>query len=264
MGVPRIAIDCGSATPVGMAREEWEARVLLAACYRVFAHLGWTEMIYNHITLRLPAARGGERHLLINPFGLHYSEVTASNLVKIDLDGTILSESRWPINPAGLAPHATIHRHIERAHCVMHTHTTAGLAVACTRGGLSMTNFYAAQLYGKVAYHDFEGITVNPEEGPRMLNSLGGKPILILRNHGLLAWGETLPQAFAHLWTVQRACEIQVAAQGLRDALIEIPRPVLEQCTRVSLQLDPSYGAGVDVFNALIRQIDRIDPSYKT
>src|SRR5512145_3402918 len=140
MGAPKIAIDCGSAVPAGMSREEWEARVLLAACYRVFAHLGWTELIYNHITLRIP---GPERHLLINPFGLHYSEVKASNLVKIDLDGNILSDSAWPINPAGLAPHATIHRHIEGAHCVMHTHTTAGLAVACTRGGLSMTNFYS-------------------------------------------------------------------------------------------------------------------------
>ena len=261
MGVPKIAIDYGPAVPAGLGREEWEARVLLAACYRIFAHLGWTEMIYNHITLRLP---GAERHLLINPFGLHYTEVTASNLVKIDLDGNILSDSRWPINPAGLAPHATIHRHVETAHCVMHTHTTAGLAVACSMGGLSMTNFYSAQLYGKVAYHDFEGITVNPEEGPRMLKSLDGKPILILRNHGLLALGETLPQAFAHLWTVQRACEIQMAAQGLRHEPIEIPRAVLEQCTRTSLQFDPNYGAGVDVFNALIRQIDRIDRSYKS
>ncbi|HEX5998219.1 MAG TPA: class II aldolase/adducin family protein, partial [Hyphomicrobiaceae bacterium] len=257
----RIAIDTGAAVPAGMEREEWEARVLLAACYRVFAHLGWTEMIYNHITLRVP---GPERHFLINPFGLHYTEVTASNLVKIDLDGNILSDSKWPINPAGLAPHASIHRGIDTAHCVMHTHTTAGLAVACTRGGLSMTNFYSAQLYGKVATHDFEGITVNPEEGPRMLKSLDGKPTMILRNHGLLAWGETLPQAFAHLWTIQRACEIQVAAQAMNTELIEIPQAVLEQCTRMSLQFDPKYGAGVDVFNALVRQIDRIDPSYKT
>ena len=145
----------------------------------------------------------------------------------------------------------------------MHTHTTAGLAVACTKGGLSMTNFYSAQLYGKVAYHDFEGITVNPDEGPRMLKSMGGKPILILRNHGLLAWGETLPQAFAHLWLMQRACEIQVACQSMGDELIPIPTPVLEQATAKSLQFDPQYGAGVDVFNALIRQIDRLDQSYK-
>jgi ribulose-5-phosphate 4-epimerase/fuculose-1-phosphate aldolase len=261
MGIPKISIDYGSVRLQGISQQEWEARVLLAACYRVFAHLGWTEMIYNHITLRVP---GPEKHLLINPFGLHYTEITASNLVKIDLDGNILSDSKWPINPAGLAPHATIHRHIGKAHCVMHTHTTAGLAVACTRGGLSMTNFYSAQLYGKVAYHDFEGITVEADEGPRMLKSIGDKPILVLRNHGLLAWGETLPQAFAHLWTIQRACEIQVAAKAMGDELIEIPQPVLEQATRRSLQFDPKYGAGVDVFNALIRQIDRIDQSYKS
>jgi ribulose-5-phosphate 4-epimerase/fuculose-1-phosphate aldolase len=261
MGVPRIAIDHGAAKLGGVTAEEWRARVELAACYRIFAHIGWTEMIYNHITLRVP---GPERHLLINPFGLHYSEITASNLVKIDLDGNILSDSKWPINPAGLAPHATIHRALERAHCVMHTHTTAGLAVACAKGGLSMTNFYSAQLHGKVAYHDFEGITVVPDEGPRMLAAMGEKPILILRNHGLLAWGETLPQAFAHLWTLQRACEIQVAASGMGDELIEIPKAALEQSTRVALQFDPKYGAGVDMFNALVRQIDRKDQSYKS
>jgi ribulose-5-phosphate 4-epimerase/fuculose-1-phosphate aldolase len=260
MGVPKISIDYGSAKLRDVTREEWEARVLLAACYRVFAHIGWTELIYNHITLRVP---GPEKHFLINPFGLHYSEIAASNLVKIDLDGNILSDSRWPINPAGLAPHAAVHRNIDNAHCVMHTHTTAGLAVACTKSGLSMTNFYSAQLYGKVAYHDFEGITVNPDEGPRMLKSMGGKPILVLRNHGLLAWGETLPQAFAYLWLMQRACEIQVACKSMGDALIDIPTPVLEQATAKSLQFDPRYGAGVDVFNALIRQIDRIDQSYK-
>jgi ribulose-5-phosphate 4-epimerase/fuculose-1-phosphate aldolase len=265
MGVPKIAIDCGSAVPKGMTVEEWEARVLLAACYRVFAHIGWTELIYNHITLRVPGPEtGDQRHLLINPFGLHYSEVTASNLIKIDLDGNILSDSPWPINPAGLAPHSTIHRHIDEAHCVMHTHTTAGLAVACTRGGLSMTNFYSAQLHGKVAYHDFEGITVNSDEGPRMLRAMDGKPILILRNHGLLVWGETLPQAFAQLWTVQRACEVQVAAMSMGDELIAIPQAALEQATRVSLQFNPRYGAGVDVFNALVRQIDRVDGSYRS
>jgi ribulose-5-phosphate 4-epimerase/fuculose-1-phosphate aldolase len=261
MGIPKLNLEAGTSKLKGVAREEWEARVLLAACYRVFAHLGWTEMIYNHITLRVP---GPDKHLLINPFGLHYTEITASNLVKIDLDGNILSDSRWPINPAGLAPHATVHRNIEAAHCVMHTHTTAGLAVACAEGGLSMTNFYAAQRYGKVADRDFEGITVEADEGPRMLRNMDGKPILILRNHGLLAWGETLPQAFAHLWTVQRACEIQVAAMGMGDALIDIPAPVLEQATRVSFQFDPKFGAGVDVFNALIRQVDRNDQSYKS
>jgi ribulose-5-phosphate 4-epimerase/fuculose-1-phosphate aldolase len=254
-----ISIDYGETRLKGISREEWVTRVQLAACYRIFAHLGWTELIYNHITLRVP---GPERHFLINPFGLHYSEVQASNLIKIDLDGNKLSDSNYPVNPAGLAPHSTIHRNIETAHCVMHTHTTSGLAVACLRDGLSMTNFYSAQLNGRVAYHDFEGITVNADEGPRMLASLGGRPVMILRNHGLLAWGETLPQAFAYLWTLQRACDIQVAAQSL-GPLIPIPEPVLEQCTRISLQFNPDYGAGVDVFNALVRQIDKVDQSYR-
>ncbi|MDT2022787.1 class II aldolase/adducin family protein [Methylocella sp. CPCC 101449] len=254
-----ISIDYGETRLKGISREEWVTRVQLAACYRIFAHLGWTELIYNHITLRVP---GPERHFLINPFGLHYSEVQASNLIKIDLDGNKLSDSNYPVNPAGLAPHSTIHRNIETAHCVMHTHTTSGLAVACLRDGLSMTNFYSAQLNGRIAYHDFEGITVNADEGPRMLASLDGRPVMILRNHGLLAWGETLPQAFAYLWTLQRACDIQVAAQSL-GPLIPIPEPVLEQCTRISLQFNPDYGAGVDVFNALVRQIDKVDQSYR-
>ncbi len=176
--------------------EEWTARVQLAACYRIFAYLGWVELIYNHITLRLP---GPDVHFLINPFGLMYSEVRASNLVKIDLKGNVVGHSDWPVNPAGFTVHAAIHDGVAGAHCVMHTHTTAGMAVACTRSGLSMSNFYSAQLHGKLAYHDFEGITVHPDEGPRLIRSIGDKPAVILRNHGLLAWGDTLTRTFAVL-----------------------------------------------------------------
>ena len=253
------------AAQAAMHPDEWKARLELAACYRIFAMLGWVEMIYNHITVRLPdSVTGGQKQFLINPFGLHYTEVTASNLLKIDVQGNKLDDNPWPVNPAGFTVHSAIHEGLPDAHCVMHTHTTNGLAVACTQGGLAQNNFYSAQLHGMVAYHDFEGITVNPDEGPRMLKAMDGKPILILRNHGLLAWGETLPQAFAQLWTVQRACEVQVAAMSMGDELIEIPEEALEQATRVSLQFNPQYGAGVDVFNALVRQIDRIDRSYKT
>ncbi|MDP3132588.1 MAG: class II aldolase/adducin family protein, partial [Burkholderiaceae bacterium] len=128
-------------TPSGMHPEEWASRVELAACYRVFAHLGWTEMIYNHITLRLPeSVAGDEKQFLINPFGLHYSEVTARNLVKINLQGEVLGGSPYPVNPAGFVVHATIHGGLDRAHCVMHTHTTAGVAVACLKEGLQQTN----------------------------------------------------------------------------------------------------------------------------
>jgi ribulose-5-phosphate 4-epimerase/fuculose-1-phosphate aldolase len=192
--------------------DERAARVRLAACYRVFAMLGWTEMIYNHITVRLPASvSGAEKQFLINPFGLHYSEVTASNLVKINLAGDVLDGSHHPVNPAGYTLHSTLHGGIEGAHCVMHTHTTAGVAVASLQGGLSQSNFYSAQLHDMVAYHAFEGITIHAEEGPRVLASIGNKPAVILRNHGLLSWGQTLEQTFAILWTLQRACEIQLA-----------------------------------------------------
>jgi ribulose-5-phosphate 4-epimerase/fuculose-1-phosphate aldolase len=239
---------------------EWDARVQLAAAYRIFNLLGWTELIYNHISLRLP---GEEKHFLINPFGLHYSEVTASNLVKIDLAGNIIGTSEWPINPAGFTPHATIHANIPSAHCVMHTHTTAGLAVACLEDGLSMSNFYSAQLYGKLAYHDFEGITVHAAEGPRLLSSIGNRQAVILRNHGLLAWGDNVPRAFAILWLLQRACEIQLATLSMGKPRM-IAEDVQRKCTADSLQFNAKFGAGQDVFDALTRMIDRVDRSYKT
>ena len=243
--------------------DEWAARVELAACYRVFAHLGWTEMIYNHITVRLPdSVTGGEKQFLINPFGLHYSEVTASNLVKIDLQGRVLDGATYPVNPAGFVVHSTLHDGIDGAHCVMHTHTTAGVAVACLQGGLQQTNFYSAQLHNMVAYHDFEGITIHANEGPRVLKSIGNKPAVILRNHGLLAWGLTVPQTFAILWTLQRACEIQLATFSMGPA-IPVSEVIAERCTRDALQFNPNHGAGRDVFDALVRQVDRLDTSYR-
>jgi ribulose-5-phosphate 4-epimerase/fuculose-1-phosphate aldolase len=279
--------------PAGMHPDEWAARLELAACYRVFAMLGWTEMIYNHITLRLPdSVSGGDKRpvagpppggaapsggsepraagsvgatFLINPFGLHYSEVTASNLVKIDLQGNVQGGSAHRVNPAGFVVHAALHAGIEGAHCVMHTHTTAGVAVACLRDGLQQTNFYSAQLHGMVAYHDFEGITIHADEGPRVLRSIGTKPAVILRNHGLLAWGQTLPQTFAILWTLQRACEIQLAtfSMGGPQAAIPVPEAIAEKCTRDALQFNPNHGAGRDVFDALVRQVNRLDSSYR-
>jgi ribulose-5-phosphate 4-epimerase/fuculose-1-phosphate aldolase len=249
--------------PAHMHPDEWQARLQLAASYRIFAMLGWAEMIYNHITLRLPASvTGGPRQFLINPFGLHYSEVTASNLVKINLQGDVLDGSPHPVNPAGFTVHSAIHEGIEAAHCVMHTHTTAGVAVACVQGGLQQTNFYSAQLHDMVAYHDFEGITIHADEAPRLLASIGDKPAVILRNHGLLAWGATLPQTLAILWTLQRACEVQLATFSMGPA-IAVSEAVAKKCTHDALQFNPDQGAGQDLFDALVRQIDRIDASYK-
>jgi len=249
--------------PASLHPDERQLRLELAACYRVFAMLGWTEMIYNHITLRLPdTVTGGAREFLINPFGLHYSEVTASNLVRIDMQGRVLDGSPHPVNPAGFTVHAAIHEGLGGAHCVMHTHTTAGLAVACLQGGLQQTNFYSAQLHEMVAYHDFEGITIHADETPRLLRSIGSRPAVILRNHGLLVWGPTVPQTFAILWTLQRACEVQLATLSM-GAPIPVPQEVARKCTRDALQFNPSHGGGRDVFDALVRQVDRLDPGYR-
>ena len=247
-----------------MHPDEWAARVQLAACYRVFDMLGWTEMIYNHITVRLPdSVTGGRKHFLINPFGLHYSEVTASNLLKIDVQGNKLDDNPWPVNPAGFTVHSALHENIPEAHCVMHTHTTNGLAVACTAGGLAQNNFYSAQLHGLVAYHDFEGITIHADEAPRLLKAIGTKPAVILRNHGLLSWGRTLPLAFVRLWTLQRACDVQVAQAALGPA-IPVPEQVAAKTVADSFQWDQKFGAGQDVFDALVRRVDRLDASYRT
>jgi ribulose-5-phosphate 4-epimerase/fuculose-1-phosphate aldolase len=246
--------------------DECQARVQLAAAYRIFDMLGWTEMIYNHITVRLPeSVSGGEKQFLINPFGLHYSEVTASNLLKIDVHGNKLdTHNPWPVNPAGFTIHAAIHENVPDAHCVMHTHTTTGLAVACTEGGLAQNNFYSAQLHDMVAYHDFEGITVHADEAPRLLASLGRKPLMILRNHGLLAAGPTLPLAFVRLWTLQRACDVQVAQAALGRA-IPIPEAVARKTTDDSFQFDQQFGAGQDVFDAMTRLVEqRSGTSYKS
>lgn len=246
--------------PARVSPAEWAARVQLAAAYRIFERMGWTELIYNHISLRVPGEAG---HFLINPFGLHYTEVCASNLVKVDVRGSIVGHSDWPINPAGFTFHGAIHATLPDAHCVMHVHTTATQAVCCLEEGLSFTNFYAAQLFGKVAYHDFEGITVHLDEGQRILASAAGKPVLMLRNHGPVTIGFSLANAFGLMWLVNRACEIQLAAQSM-GPLRAIPESVLHRCVRDSLNFDPKFGAGQDAFDAMQRLVDRIDPSYRS
>lgn len=245
-----------------MHPDEISARRELAACYRIFAMLGWDELIYNHITVRLPeSVTGGEKQFLINPFGLHYGEVTAGNLVRINVRGEVVGDSPHPVNPAGFVVHAAIHDGLEGAHCVMHTHTTAGMGVACLESGLSQSNFYSAQLHGMVAYHDFEGITIHAGEGPRLLQSIGRCKAVILRNHGLLSWGSHLPQAFAVLWTLQRACEVQLATLSM-GAPRRIDEATAARCNADSLTFNDDHGGPRDVFDHLVRRVNRIDSSY--
>jgi len=248
---------------------EREVRVELAACYRVFDLLGWVELIFNHITAKVP---GPDDHFLINPFGLHYSEVTASNLVKIDLDGNIVGDSEWPVNLAGFVIHSAIHRARPDVQCIMHTHTTTGMAVACLEAGLTQTNFYSAMLEGCVAYHDFEGTTTRADECDRLVDSLGDKDLLILRNHGLLTCGSTVAEAFAHLYRLQRACDVQVATAAAAPATGAGIIAVDEAAARYSTEsrglvtmgaADNEAQLSATTFDAMKRLVDRKDPSYR-
>ena len=241
-----------------MADAERKARVELAACYRIFDMLGWTEMIFNHITLRVP---GAEPRFLINPFGLHYREITASSLVLIDLEGNALRETKWPVNRAGFVIHSAIHGAIPQAHCVMHTHTTNGVAVASLKNGLSSDNFYGAMLHGRVAYHELQGVTVDLAERESLVRDLGDKHVMILRNHGLLSWGRNVAEAYLRLWTLQRACDVQVAAGQAGGAVNRLSPEIIE---RMLAESGPGETQTCeDVYAALVRLLDARDPSYR-
>ena len=237
--------------PAGMAAEEWGLRLELAACYRAFDWMGWTELIYNHITARVP---GAERHYLINPYGLWYNEVTASNLVKVNIAGEAVDGSKYPVNRAGFVIHSAIHEARDDAHCIIHTHSTAGSAVSCKKNGLRFDNFYSAILHGEVAYHDFEGVTTDTAEQSRLVASLGGKSVLILRNHGLLVACPGIPEAFTTYWTLQRACEIQAAADAMTGDNLPVTQKVLDETPARTLPFRSGPRPGGMAFDALLRR----------
>jgi len=243
-----------------MKKTEQELRVELAACYRIFDYLGWTELIYNHITVKLP---GNDHHFLINPYGLHYSEVTASNLVKVDIDGNIMEDTEYTVNPAGILIHTAVHGAREDVQCITHTHTDAGMAVACSTEGLRTDNFYSALLQNRVAYHAFEGLTVLDDEKPRLIASIGNKNLLILRNHGLLTCGRSIPEAFYNMWALQRSCEVQVACDATGKSIIPVSDEILAKAEQLMTIQSAGTPAGHLEFSALVRLIDKIDPSYK-
>jgi ribulose-5-phosphate 4-epimerase/fuculose-1-phosphate aldolase len=244
--------------PAGMAADEWQVRCELAAAYRLSAHLGWHELIYNHVTARVP----GTPYFLINPFGLMYREVTAANLVKIDLEGRKVEPSPWHVNPAGFIVHSAVHAARADAHCVMHTHTTAGQVVSCQRDGLLPLSFNAMFYAGRVAYHDFEGITLDREECERLAADLGDRNVMILRNHGLLVCGPTIGDTFAEHYMLQRACEVQVAAQATGAVLVQ-PRDEIAQ--RASAQYDRTARKGDQnslLWDAMLRWAWDLDAGF--
>jgi len=238
---------------------ERRLRVQLAAAYRIADHLGWSELIYTHISLRVP---GPAHHFLINPYGLRFDEVTASNLVKIDLEGNPVGEQAYGANKAGFVIHGAIHEARDDAQCVFHTHTLAGMAISAQQDGLLPVHMYSHNFYGQLGYHDFEGPSMRMDEQQRLVASLGGHPALILRNHGLLTVGRTVPEAFIRMWRLERAAQVQLAAQGAQMRL-----PSTEVCLQSQAMgeefLTDTAPLGELEFDALERVIERKDPSYK-
>jgi len=252
----KVAMALSDYRPARSSPSEHELRVQLAAAYRIFDYLGWPLLIYGHITARVP---GPEKHFLINPYGLMYHEITASNLVKIDIDGNIVEPSNYPVNPAGFVIHSAIHGARLDAHCVMHTHTTAGMAVAAMKDGLGQYDFAGITLYDRVAYHDFEGVTLNVDERSRLVRDLGQRKHMILRNHGLLTCGETVAEAFMNMFTFETACRVQLAAQAAGAALVAPPSEVCRSHAEAMEDGDK----GELAFAALTRLMETRDPSFK-
>ena len=236
-------------------------RVQLAAAYRLVEHFGWNESIYGHLTVRVP---GPERHFLINPFGLRYGEVTASNLVKITLGGEIVGDTEWSVNIAGYAIHGAIHRHAPDAHCVMHTHSPAGMAVAALECGLLPISLDATLFHGTVGYHDFEGAIVSEAEKERLVQDLGRNRALILRNHGLVTVGRTIPEAFLYLHRLETACKTQVDALAMNSALAHVPEEVCEKSAReIDAFSQHVNDIGALEFQAYMRMLDQMGVGFR-
>ncbi|MDB5827825.1 MAG: putative aldolase, class 2, partial [Variovorax sp.] len=194
-----------------VSAEEWQLRVDLAACYRLVALYGWSDLVFTHITARIP---GPEHHFLINPYGLMFDEITASNLVKIDMQCNKVIESPYPVNPAGFVIHSAVHEAREDIVCVMHTHTRAGVGVSAQKNGILPISQQSTFVLGSLAYHDYEGVAFRDDEKPRLQADLGTANFLMLRNHGLLVCGKTIADAFLSMYTFENTCQIQVAAQA--------------------------------------------------
>ena len=242
---------------------EWELRVQLAAAYRLIDHFGWSELIWTHTTVRVP---GPEHHFLINPYGYRFDEVCASNLVKVDWEGNIVGDPRQEINPAGFVIHSAIHMARPDVQCVMHTHTVAGMAVAALECGLLPISMYALGYYEAVGYHDFEGPSLELGERERLAANLGDRNVFVMRTHGLLTCGDSVAQAFVRMYRLERACQVQLAAQATGSGLIVPPVSVCKLSRERSDDFlgDKGYSRERNPeFAAMLRMLDRKDPSYK-
>lgn len=240
--------------------EEWQTRVDLAACYRLVANFGWSDLIFTHITARVP---GEEDRFLINPYGMMFDEITASSLVKIDMEGNKVEDSPFPVNPAGFTIHSAIHAVRHDAQCVLHTHSVNGVAVSAQKEGLLPISQQSIFILSNLAYHDYEGVALNADEKPRLVADLGENTFFMLRNHGLLTLGRTIADAFVNMYVFEAACMIQIRAQAGGGELIRIPDAIVRGGQQQAKTVTKSQG-GMLAWPALLRRLDRIDPSYRT
>jgi len=241
-----------------VSADEWQSRVDLAALYRLAALYGWTDLVFTHISARVP---GPDHAFLINPYGLLFEEITASSLIKVDAACNKLHDSPFPVNPAGFTIHSCIHAARPDVACVMHTHSRAGVAVSAQRAGLLPISQQSTFVLPSLAYHDYEGVALRADEQPRLQADLGGRTYMILRNHGLLTVGATLPDAFLAMYLLESSCQIQLAAQAGGE-LIHIAPDILQDSVEVTRKVTAGMGAGI-AWPALLRKLDRLDPSYK-
>jgi ribulose-5-phosphate 4-epimerase/fuculose-1-phosphate aldolase len=239
--------------------DEWAVRVELAACYRLVAHFGMTDLIYTHISARIPGT--GDR-FLINPYGQLFNEITASSLVRVDQQGRILESEDAEVNEAGFTIHSAVHGARHDAACVIHTHTTAGMAISAQKAGLLPLTQHSMRFYGRIGYHDYEGIALDLDERERLVRDLGEHPALILRNHGLLVVGRTVPEAWQNIYYLERACQSQLAASSGGGALNLIPEHIARHTAEQWVKFIQQPGGQRD-WPALMRFLDGIDPSYK-
>ncbi len=237
--------------------EEWQLRVDLAACYRLVAHYGWSDLVFTHISARIP---GADHHFLINPYGLMFDEITASSLVKVDQQCNKLIESPFPVNPAGFVIHSAVHEVREDAGCVLHTHTRAG--VSAQQCGVLPISQQSTFVLASLAYHDYEGVAFRDEEKPRLQADLGAANFLMLRNHGLLTVGKTIADAFLNMYVFESTCQIQIAAQA-GGALTHV-NPLIVKGVAEAMRVQTSGMGGAFAWPSLIRKLDRIDTSYQT
>lgn len=243
-----------------VSADEWQLRCELAACYRLVSMYGWTDLIFTHISARVP---GPEHHFLINPYGMMFDEITASSLIKVDQDGNKLSESPLPVNRAGFVIHSAIHAVRDDAQCVIHTHTRAGVAVSAQQGGVLPISQQSTFVLASLAYHDYEGVALHDAEKPRLQDDLGGANFLMLRNHGLLTVGASIPDAFLSMYIFESACQIQLAAQSGGGELRMIAPEILGG-TAESMKVQTSGLGGAFAWPALLRKLNRVDDSYLT